>query len=130
MTSEAPVQSEIRLLAGEHPALQLWRNNSGVLKNEHGTPVRFGLGNDSARVNKRLKSPDLIGFRIVQVTPHMIGHHVPIFLGVDAKPPDWRFRESDDRAVAQNRFLHIIRQAGGYGDFCRTLDEFKGLVGI
>lgn len=58
--SEARVQSAVRLEAASK-GYWLGRNNSGALLDQRGVPVRFGLGNDSAAVNKVIKSADLIG---------------------------------------------------------------------
>lgn len=40
--------------------IPLWRNNSGAAHTLSGV-VRFGLGNESSRANKNIKSADLIG---------------------------------------------------------------------
>jgi hypothetical protein len=58
--SEARVQSAVRLEAA-NKGYWLGRNNSGALLDQRGVPVRFGLGNESARVNAVMKSADLIG---------------------------------------------------------------------
>lgn len=59
--NEAAVQAAIRVRAAEL-GVRPWRNNIGVFENAAGRPVRCGLANDSAQLNKRLKSGDLIGW--------------------------------------------------------------------
>src|SRR5688500_7343546 len=58
--SEAWAQTQVRLEASRK-GIKLFRNNVGVLPNENGRPVRYGLCNDSPQLNKMLKSADLIG---------------------------------------------------------------------
>ena len=70
MSDEEQIKQEIRLAAGEHPDITLWRNNSGAFKDQTGRMVRFGLGNDSAKINKHMKSSDLIGFQTITITPN------------------------------------------------------------
>lgn len=63
MTSESAIQNKVRLAAA-YAGLECWRNNVGVsmVIDEYGNkrPVRYGLANDSAKVNKEIKSSDLI----------------------------------------------------------------------
>jgi hypothetical protein len=121
--SEADNQNRIR----EHYCTQgyrLWRNNSGVLTDKRGIPVRFGLANDSKAVNEQIKSGDLIGWRTVTVTPDMVGTHLAVFVSIEVKENGWRFRPSDKRAVAQKRWADMIRADGGEAGF--MIDPIKG----
>ena len=70
--SEAGVQQRVRL-AGTARGLLLMRNNVGVLQDDRGVPVRFGLANDSSAVNAQIKSSDLIGIRPVTITEGRVG---------------------------------------------------------
>ncbi len=115
MKSEAAVQSEIRLYAAE-VGITLWRNNSGVFKDERGIPIRFGLANDSAKLNKEVKSADLIG-----VVPD--GR----FIAVECKREGWRWSGTKEE-IAQERFLQIVREHAGVGFFCSSLESFKDMV--
>lgn len=119
--SEGRAQSEIRLAA---PALglRLFRNNVGVLKNEDGRPVRYGLANDSKALNARLKSSDLIGWRRVQVTPEMVGSVVAQFAAIECKAPGWRYR-GDAHEEAQQRFIALVVADGGFGRFATGADQ-------
>ena len=56
---ETDVNATIRI-EGAKRGLILWRNNSGAFENKAGRWVRYGLANDSQRVNNLLKSSDLI----------------------------------------------------------------------
>src|SRR5690242_17560516 len=76
--SEANVQSRVRLAAPAR-GFRLFRNNVGVLTDDRGVPVRYGLANDSKALNKALKSSDLIGWRRLPITADMVGSVVAQF---------------------------------------------------
>jgi len=114
--SEAYAQSLVRLAAAREPGVWLGRNNVGVLRDEHGRPVRFGLANDSAALNARIKSADLIGWRTVTVTPDMLGTRVAIFASLEVKRLGWRYTGTE-REVAQAAWRDMVRAAGGLADF-------------
>lgn len=59
--SEARVQSLVRLEAAQK-GYRLFRNNKGVLRDDRGVPVRFGLCNDNKKVSDMWASADLIGW--------------------------------------------------------------------
>lgn len=126
--SETGNQNRIR----EHYATlgyRLWRNNSGVLENKDGTPVRYGLGNDSKQLNEQIKSGDLIGWRPRLVTPDMIGDVIAQFVSIDAKPDGWSFprptnKAAYKRAMAQLRWANMIVAEGGEAGF--IIDPLRG----
>lgn len=105
MSSEAAVQQAVRLECARRGIL-LFRNNSGVLTDVNGRPVRFGLGNDSSQVNAVIKSADLIG----------IGPG-GIFYAYECKRPGWHLTPGDKRAQAQKAFLDLIAARGGIAKF-------------
>jgi hypothetical protein len=111
VTGEAAVQQLVRLEAARS-GWHLWRNNVGALKDERGRVVRFGLGNDSAALNKRIKSSDLIGWRRVTVTPDMVGGHIAQFVCREIKEPDWRYTGTP-REEAQQRWIGMVLADGG-----------------
>lgn len=114
--SESYTQSRVRL-AAPAAGYTLWRNNSGALKDERGRLVRYGLANDSAALNKVLKSSDLIGWRSVIVTPEMVGKRVAIFAARECKKEGWHLTPGDERAQAQLRFIEMVVAAGGDAKF-------------
>lgn len=118
MTRESGAQARVRLAAAREPGVTLWRNNVGVLLDATGRPVRYGLANDSAQLNARLKSADLIGWRTVTVTPDMVGQRVAIFLSREVKAPGWRGpRLTDPREAAQDAWRRLVHDAGGDAAF-------------
>ena len=113
--SESRAQSEIRL-AAPGAAMRLFRNNVGVLKNEAGTPVRYGLANDSKALNKRLKSGDLIGWRRRVIAPDDVGATIAQFVSIECKAPGWTYR-GDEHEQAQQRWAALVATDGGFARF-------------
>lgn len=123
VTSESAVQNQIRL-AASNAGNFLWRNNSGAVTTADGRHIRFGLGNDSAKINAVLKSSDLIGITPVVIMPHHIGCVVGVFTAIECKSSAWRGPRSEHDRAQQN-FINTVRQAGGFADFCTNVEEYK-----
>lgn len=113
--SEAYVQSAVRLEASQK-GMRLFRNNVGVLINEAGRPVRFGLANDSPAMNDALKSGDLIGIRRVVITQQHVGYAIGQFVSRECKPEGWQFTGSE-REVAQQAWMNLVVSLGGDAAF-------------
>jgi hypothetical protein len=119
---EAMVQSKARLACAQQ-GFPVWRNNSGVLKNpDTGRPVRFGLGNDSKKINAAIKSSDLIGLRPIVIQPNMIGHTLGQFVAYEAKPAGWKYTATP-REIAQLKFIEIVTAHGGHAKFLTGEDQ-------
>lgn len=101
--SEAAVQADIRLAAARRGDLVLWRNNSGALTDDAGRLIRFGLGNDSAQANRRLKSADLIG----------IHRGSGRFVSIEVKRPGWKHSDASERDRAQAAWAATVAAMGG-----------------
>lgn len=112
--SEAQVIQELRTLAPRHNGY-LWRNNSGALMDDRGNMVRYGLANDSTRLNKVFKSPDLIGFTII--------NNLAIFTAIEAKRPGWQ-RPVTERENAQAAFLKLVHAGGGIALFATAAGHY------
>lgn len=117
--SEMATQQRIRLLASQH-GTPLLRNNSGASTDDKGRLIRYGLGNDSSKLNKHFKSSDLIGIWPLVVTPEMVGRTLGVFFAVEVKAPGWKFRDSDARAVAQRNFGDWVQRHGGIFTFATS----------
>lgn len=117
--SEAGVQQSIRLQC----AGRLWRNNVGVLMDDRGIPVRYGLANDSSRVNRSIKSSDLIG-----ITPITLGGvTVGVFTAIEVKGPSWKYRGTE-REVAQLKYINLAQSLGGIGVFATSLQDYTTAI--
>lgn len=113
--SEAWAQSHVRI-AFSATGGRAWRNNVGVLTDDRGVPVRFGLANDSAQINKVLKSGDLIGIKPRIVTPDMLGQLIGQFWSREVKKPGWRYTGTE-REVAQMAWNSLVLRLGGDARF-------------
>lgn len=112
---ESFTQSIVRLEAARK-GLKLWRNNVGVMMNENGQPVRFGLANDSKQLNEKVKSGDLIGWRPVIITPSMVGGSIAQFVSRECKRMGWNYTGTD-RESAQLRWAEAVNADGGDASF-------------
>ena len=116
MSTESPVQNHVRLNIANAGGV-VWRNNVGVLKDETGRTVRFGLCNDSKQLNQQIKSSDLIGIMPLLVQPHHVGRVMGIFTAIECKAPDWHLTPGDARGQAQAKFIKIVKDHGGFAGF-------------
>ena len=115
MKSEASIQNAVRAEAAKY-GYYLWRNNSGVLQDSRGVPVRFGLGNDSAKLNEKLKSSDLIG----------LGPDGR-FVAVECKPENW-IGVRTERERAQEAFINLVIANGGKAGFCTCMVDMYRIL--
>ena len=113
--SESAVQAVVRLEAARK-GLKMWRNNVGVLKDDTGRPVRYGLANDSPALNKVVKSGDLIGIRPVLITHEHVGHTIGQFVSRECKRVGWQYCGTE-REVAQLNWARLVIANGGDAKF-------------
>ena len=109
--SEKSVQDEARLLISKKGG-RAFRNNKGVLKDERGVPVRFGLCNDNEKMGKRLRSSDLICCVPVLITQNMVGTTIGQFTAIEVKKRGWHYTGTEHEQ-GQLRFGELIIALGG-----------------
>lgn len=124
-TSETATGSRLRVTAPKIGAMLL-RNNSGACKevreDQDGMPVptgrmiRYGLGNDSKKLNEKWKSPDYIGPTPILIKPRHVGMTIGAFTVVETKHPGWT-KPENDRDRAQEAFMVSVCQLGGIAMF-------------
>jgi hypothetical protein len=113
--SETQVQAETRLEYSQKHKGVLWRNNVGAFKSANGQWVRYGLANESTRMNKEIKSSDLIGWTPVTVTPEMVGYTIPVFTSREVKEEGLcsTAKVNTAHVHAQQKWCDGITKAGG-----------------
>ena len=118
-TPEAKASQSVRLRATAWGA-RVFRNNSGVLLNEVGVPVRFGVGNESKEINKKMKTGDFIGWTPITITQDMVGKQVAVFTNIEAKAVGFKHRKTypaGSRENGQQNFNNIVNLANGIAGF-------------
>ena len=113
--SESRAQGRIVLVAPEL-GFTLYRNNVGALRDARGRVVRYGLANETAALNRRIKSGDLIGIRQVLIEPHHVGLTLGQFASVEVKEPGWAY-SGRGREPAQLAWIEHVRKLGGFACF-------------
>lgn len=119
--SEAAVQVDCRLKASSIGG-RLWRNNVGVAFREDGTPIRYGLCNETKKMNQIIKSSDLIGILPITITPVHIGMVIGQFWAPEIKEGNWKFTGTP-REVAQLKFQEMVNDLGGVSKFVNNVEQ-------
>lgn len=118
--TEGDVQALIREAAASM-GHYLWRNNSGATTTDTGSYVRFGLGNDSKKLNDTYKSPDLVGIR------SQVGNLPLRPLLIEVKEPGWKW-SGNKREVGQLNFMQHAASLGALCGFCQSVDDFRKIA--
>lgn len=110
----------IRAMLNAMPGVRLWRNNSGMLKDHRGTPIRYGLGEGSA---------DLVGLvTFERVTPrYTIDAEAGVetfarFFALEVKLPGKK------PGASQRMWLQTVRTLGGFAAVVHDLQEASDAV--
>lgn len=119
--SEAAVQQQIRLAAPKQ-GVTLWRNNNGAAQDSTGRVIRYGLGNDSKKMNACIKSSDLIGITSKVINPADIGRTLGVFTCIETKRSNWIYKGTDAEK-AQLKWLDLVISLGGYAKFSTGTEE-------
>lgn len=122
--SEAQVQALCRVEASKC-GMRLWRNNNGACVDKNGNHIRYGVCNDSAKLNKKIKSSDLLGITPYVVKPEDVGKTLGIFTAFEIKAEDWKAgkRKADEKA--QQAFITLVQSLGGFGKFISHPDQIR-----
>lgn len=120
-TSESVIQQHIRLEAPAKGVIT-WRNNVGAATTDTGSFVRFGLANDTAAMNKRVKSHDLIGIKKLLIKPEHVGTIIGQFWSREVKESGWNYT-GKGREPAQLNFGKIVIAHGGDAKFATSIND-------
>lgn len=136
MTAEPRLLRQILRDHGARPDLRLFRNNVAmgwvgdqVQRGANSLPVQLGPGDVVVRNARPLHaglcegSADLIGWRIMTVTPEMVGQRLALFAAVEVKTG--RQQPTDP----QRRFLDAVDGSGGVAGVARSSDDVLVLLG-
>ncbi len=119
--SESAVASHTRLSISKQGGL-LWRNNVGAMQGDDGRVVRYGLANESKKMNQYIKSSDYVGVIPVKITGNLVGQTIGRFIAIETKKQGWLYTGTE-REIAQNRFLQLVTSKGGVAFFKSTIDD-------
>ncbi len=125
-SSEAATQARLRVEAPKIGGMLL-RNNNGAYESTPDSWTRYGLGNDSKKLNTVWKSSDLIGPTPIVIKPCHLNMTLGIFTAVEVKHPGWT-KPENDRDRAQEAFLVSVCQHGGLGMFVTHESQYNGYV--
>lgn len=108
--------SKLIILEANQKGMRLWRNNVGATYNENGRFIRYGLANDSVKINKIIKSSDLVGIKPVVITQEYVGKILGQFVCREIKNVNWKFTNTE-REQAQLNWINLINKMGGDAAF-------------
>lgn len=94
-----------------------------------GRPVRFGLANESKKLNEVFKSSDLIGVLPTLITQDMVGQTIGVFVAVEVKKEGWKRNLKDKREAAQENFISFVNKKFGRAGFAFSVDSFLKILG-
>lgn len=112
--TEQQIQQHIRVACSKGDC-RLFRNNTGILKDQNGRPVQFGLCKGSA---------DLIGWRSITITPEMVGQRIAVFTSIEVKTPTGRVRPE------QRQWMDAVQAAGGIAGIARSVEDAERLIEV
>lgn len=114
-TTEEGAQNEVMLEYSYNNA-NLMRCNTGAGKLVDGGFVRWGLCNESEKINEVMKCSDLIGIQPVLIKPRHVGQTFGLFIAREIKRPGWSYRGTK-REQGQLNFINMINGYGGNAAF-------------
>ncbi len=110
LQTELDLQNRIRLDFMDTGG-RLWRNNVGAFYDKKRI-VRYGLANESKKINSTLKSADLIGIKPILITDAHVGKIIGQFVSREIKNPCVRINKTK-RLDAQKNWALLIQLFGG-----------------
>jgi hypothetical protein len=93
---------------------RLFRNNVGLLTDDRGNRIRYGLC---------VGSSDLIGWRTITIMPKDVGNDLAVFVACECKTPVGRVTKE------QQAFIEYVVKAGGIAGVVRSIEDARKLLG-
>lgn len=121
--TEGAVQAQVRLTASKIGAV-LWRNNNGACVTDEGRHLRFGLGNDSKKINEKFKSSDLIGITPMRIGEQHLNKVVGLFTAFEIKHGSW-YWTGTAREHAQWKYIQLVNHYGGIAGFAKSTKDYE-----
>ena len=109
---ESEIEAQVVLEAPKH-ACVLWKNARGYDKE---AKQRYGVGTNGAS--------DLIGLKVVTITPDMVGREIAVFTAVEIKTPNGRVKPE------QEMFIRAVLNKGGFAGVARSAEDLKNIFNI
>ena len=125
--TEGTIQAKILLKAGAMSGVRIFRNTVG--QGWHGQVVEHRGALLTLRNPRRVTfglcpgSADLVGWRVVTITPAMVGANIAQFTALEVKTSIGR------AADHQNKFLDVLRNAGGLAEIVTSPEQAAALFG-
>ena len=111
--TETDILRRTMLAVGRMAGIRVFRNNVGVAKFPDGGRVVYGLAPGSS---------DIVGWRVVMITPDRVGRNIAQFLAIEVKTQTGRI------SAEQRNFLDAVTDAGGVSAVVRSPDEAVAVV--
>ena len=94
--------------------VRLFRNNVGVLQDNKGHYIRYGLA---------VGSSDLIGWRTVTIMPRDVGNDVAVFCAIETKSLSGLLTKP------QRAFIDTVNLSGGFAGMARSVGDARRILG-
>jgi len=89
--------------------VRIWRNNSGAMK-IGSRFVKYGVANPGGS--------DLIGYKVLEITPEMVGKKIAQFVAVECKAS-----QGGKLSEHQRKFLLNVQEDGGIAIVASSVDD-------
>lgn len=127
--NEHEIQNQIRLHLGQFPDVRIFRANVGQGWTGEAV-IKLACGDIRITRPRPLNTglpegwPDLFGFRMLAVTPEMVGLVLPVFGAIEVKGPRGAVR------AAQQRVLDELVRCGCLAGVARSPEEAAKILRI
>jgi len=133
-TPESKASDVVRIEACQRGS-RIFRNNNGACKDPNsGRLIRYGLANESKKLNSVFKSGDFIGVTPVVITQDMVGSTIGVFTNIEVKAEGkvpaaiTASKREGSREWAQLKFINLIKKLGGFAGFASNANHVAEIL--